>query len=208
MTVLVLICRQWIIEVGAKDRDKYVWLKTRALAHRCGQTCRGGLSSHQIDNSIRVMRVSTLFRVKYKLITWTGSQRGRGGIEGARQRIATRSSPEGGNYWWSCSLHLLVVSRDRATFLSAEIPDINLLNRQLYSLDRSAGTRATVWPLHRMCHLKSSRHFDFSLDITGTHRWAWGVCLGQRLLAMLKCYLLLRMTNSSYLLSYTVARQS
>lgn len=113
-----------------KDRDKYARLRMRARVHRCGHARRGGLSSRQINASFRVVRVSRPFRRKHRLINWAGSQRGRGGIDGVRQRRATGSRPEGGNFTDETLffLPLLVVCRERAASPSAQILDVNLCN--------------------------------------------------------------------------------
>lgn len=112
-----------------KDRDKYAGLRMRARVHRCGHARRGGLSSRQINASVRVVRVSRPFRRKYRLINRAGSQTGRGGIEGVRQRRATGSCPEGGNFTdETFFLPLLVVSRERAASPSEQILDVNLCN--------------------------------------------------------------------------------
>lgn len=113
-----------------KDRDKYARLRMRARVHRCGHARRGGLSSRQINASFRVVRVSRPFRRKHRLINRAGSQRGRGGIDGVRQRRATGSRPEGGNFTDETLffLPLLVVCRERAASPSAQILDVNLCN--------------------------------------------------------------------------------
>lgn len=176
----------------------------------------GGLPKSKMSNSGRFMWVSRPFRFNYELITRLDHSAGRRrGVWGGetkennnREDWGVEITPKAilSAHWW------MPKNITHGGHLNCKTPlDFTSL---IHTVNREMRLRHLTWS-YMLSIFEINGWFEFAnnfkttMKLLGGHCLAWGIChLGQLLLIIFYFCLLLRMTNSSYLLSFTPDKHS